>query len=375
MAEAQSSGFNGWGTNFGFSQSFSTDLEELQFLSGLPAVAKAIANPLFNKFILAGVLQGGVGNNPNFSLFGGGVSTDGLLLNTQASVTIKLNDPDDPDSDFAALGGKTPGFSVTSTLAQLFTFSETAPYPIQVETGSVSATLGVKLPIYIPGAEAFPISVDFIGSAGIAFQWQFSPIDPAVYDTPLALVIEPSPDTSSVLGVAILIPPVGALAAIGLAAFSNIAEVIELAVGGIDSNDKLINLDSLLLGIFGSAGLEAALKIPFVLTLSASGQLFLAGTLGETEGNFTGDGTIGFPLSVTAKFLGFLGGTFGIFPSWTFGPTGDGSQDILAQAVLTGDNNFDGAVVDGSLLIIEMPDGINTTTLPDPSQFQVIVNI
>ncbi|WLT37726.1 hypothetical protein NON20_18610 [Synechocystis sp. B12] len=183
QAEAQSA-FQGFGANWSVSQTFDTNLSNLQFLKGMPVVPQFLLEPIFKKFNLSGTLLGSSGNNPNLSFFGGGVSTEGLLLN--ASMTIQFNQDDSEDGENSNDGTSgsagsslnpaenttnltyKPETSISVIAATLYTFG-TSPkqgsssYPLNVETGSLGLTLGFTFPLPIEGT---PFVFDLLGSAG-----------------------------------------------------------------------------------------------------------------------------------------------------------------------------------------------------------------
>ncbi|WLT37725.1 hypothetical protein NON20_18605 [Synechocystis sp. B12] len=147
---------------------------------------------------------------------------------------------------------------------------------------------------------------------------------------------------NSVLTTLIGIPPVGALAAVGLAVISDITEVVELIFSKVDPNsNEAIELESLLFSIPIATGIDGGIKIPYVFEALAGIQASLVGTVGGTrsadngEFQYDRDLSLGFPMNITIKVLGFLGGTIGLYPYWTWGDDPSSSDPAtLNQASL-----------------------------------------
>ncbi|MBR8830796.1 MAG: FG-GAP repeat protein [Chlorogloea purpurea SAG 13.99] len=364
---AASSSFNGWGTNWSISQSFDTDMSDVVSAfkgdddddDNVPAL---LLKPIFNKIIISGSLQASEGNNPNFSLFGGGVDTSGLQLNAAAGITYNTS------LRYRRLLQSAPAFSVTGTAATLYTFANDPAnnYPLTVETGSIGVTLGAKFPIFL---DPPLIAVDALGSAGFTTQWQLSPVNPDQFVAPLKPVLSPTTTSGQVgLGLAIGIPPVGSLAAIGVAVLSDIVEVTDAIIGTVNPDSgQALNLESVLYGIPVSMGVEGTAKIPLLAKATLSGQLFADGTIGEVQDQFDGTITLGFSVNLSVKFLGYLSASVGIFPTWTWG------VEPTTTSVATADVSVTTAGVSGSLLTISFPTGLNTAINPTPAQFTVTV--
>ncbi|WP_228016687.1 SwmB domain-containing protein [Synechocystis sp. LEGE 06083] len=399
QAEAQSA-FQGFGANWSVSQTFDTNLSNLQFLKGMPVVPQFLLEPIFKKFNLSGTLLGSSGNNPNLSFFGGGISTEGLLLNASMAVQLNEADSDDPEdssgSSSASTGGSLnpaqnttnltfkPETSFSFIAATLYTFDQklredSLSYPLTVETGSVGLTAGLTIPLPISGT---PLVVDFLGSIGAGFQWQLSPKDPQTYFSPVSVVLSPMGDgtDASILSTLIGVPPLGALAAVGLAVISDIAEIVELIFSDFDpDSNEALELESLLFSTPVAAGIDGGIKIPVLFEALVGIQVSLVGTAGGTRSANSGafqpnlDISLGLPMNITIKTLGFLGGTVGFYPYWTWGDDLSSSDTTtLNQATfaLPQTSNSPTAIVKGSLLEIQ---GLQTNGTPQATDFQVNV--
>ncbi|QHU99213.1 hypothetical protein BWK47_03125 [Synechocystis sp. CACIAM 05] len=374
-AASSSSSYNGLGLNFNVSQTFDLNLAKavLDKFNNLPGF---FTNTILGNFNLGGTLQGSSGNNPNFSLFGGGVDTSGaLLINSSGFFSYSKEKETSYGNTANPTFSKKPSGSVTGVLASLFSYTDTkGNYTLGTQTGSSSFTAGFSVPIPIPFIKATPFYLSAIGSLGTAIQWQFRPTNPEEYIAPIALGITAigEVNSASTLLIVMGIPPLGAIAGIALAVLSPIEEVIEGIISEFDpDNPQAITPESLLFGLpIASIGLEGGVKIPFIFEIGVAAQFFAAGTIGETEGNFTGSLTVGIPLTATAKAFGYLGGTIGIFPTWTFGPTGTSSATLATPTLASSENT---ASVSGSLLRVSFPEGLDPTVNVDPSQFTVTV--
>jgi hypothetical protein len=381
VKQVNNSSFNGWGFNWNGSQSFDTNL-----LSAFGSFFKTdsqdttnILGKLFDKLNISGTLQASTGNNPEFSLFGGGLAdTSGLLLNAIASIgyQTKLNEKEDADKAYQGTAfkgaGQNIGFNASVVLATFYSFAEQAntdgTYPFKSETGSLSISAGLSVPVIDYG----PLFVNLLGSLGVTFQWQLSPsASDSSYEPPLAPYLLPggSGESTAALVGAISIPPVGALSAIVLALVSDISEIVDSA----DKSEKL-TLDSLLVGIPVAVGLEGGLNIPDLFQATVSGKLFLDGTFGKTNGQSAGTFTLGIPLTATIKAFGFLGGTVEYFPSWTWGLYGSTSSlsNANASPTLPG-TDLAIANVTGSLLTLNFASPLDSDIDLNPDEFSVAV--
>ncbi|BFM40401.1 SwmB domain-containing protein [Synechocystis sp. LKSZ1] len=387
LAETQSSSFQGWGANWTVSQTFDTNLTNLKLFEGMSSVPQSLLTPIFKKFNITGTLLGSSGNNPNLSFFGGGISTEGLLLN--ASMAIQLN-KDEPGSNNTSSGNtgsslnpagnttqlsRKPEISISAIAATLYTFDKSLgednlSYPLTVETGSVGLTVGFTFPLPIEGT---PILFNLLGSAGLGMQWQLSPKDPQTYVSPVGAALSPTGGGSdTVLATLFNVPPLGAFAAIGLAVISDVTEVIELIFSDVDpDSNEAIELESLLFSIPVATGIDGGIKIPYVFEAIAGIQLSLVGTFGGTRAADNGafqydrDFSLGFPMNITIKLLGFLGGTIGIYPYFTWGDD-PSSSDLLALNQASTDSPI--AIVKGPLLEIQ---GLPINGNPTPDDFEV----
>lgn len=393
LAETQSSSFQGWGANWTVSQTFDTNLSNLKLFKGMAGVPEALLTPIFKKFNITGTLLGSSGNNPNLSFFGGGISTEGILLNASMAVQFNEDDQDTNNTSSGTAGSslnpaenttqlsRKPEISLSAIAATLYTFDKSLgednlSYPLTVETGSLGLTVGFTFPIPIEGT---PILFNFLGSAGLGMQWQLSPKDPQTYVSPVGAVLSPTGgDSDAVLAVLFNVPPLGAITAIGLAVISDITEVVELIFTDVDPDgNEAIELESLLFSIPIATGIDGGIKIPYVFEALAGIQASLVGTVGGTRSADNGafqydrDLSLGFPMNITIKFLGFLGGTVGIYPYWTWGDDPSSSASNSDFATLNqASADSPTAIVRGPLLEIQ---GLQTNGTPQATDFQVNV--
>jgi uncharacterized repeat protein (TIGR02059 family) len=382
-AEASSAVSNtvGQGYFWNSSVSFGTNLASLNLFQNPPGASSSILSRIFNNIKISGSLLGTSGNDPELTLFGGGDSTDGLLLNGSVSLgsADKSKDPNDSDNK-----DQNSSLSPSIILSTLYSYTNDPAnnFPLNNITGSLALGLGLNIPIWGYEGEAFKASLDFVGSIGLVFQWQVVPASPGSYTSPIGAYLKSNSGNSgeaATLTAVADVPVTAAAAAIALVIGSSISDAV-------NASQNNLTAESYLLGIPISAGLEGKIEIPFVFELSASAKIFLAGTLGRTNQEKDTSFTLGFPLSATIKLLGFLGGTIEVFPSWTWGtvpsdtpsassPPTTSLANVSPLATLSESSATTSptASVNGSLLSIAFPTALDTQINPAPTEFTVTV--
>ncbi|MBJ7899284.1 MAG: hypothetical protein GC158_05010, partial [Cyanobacteria bacterium RI_101] len=345
--------FQGWGQNWNFSQAWSSNnLYNWGILDGIPFPGvKALLDPFFSKIKIEGILQGSDGFDVGSLL---NDKSGGLLLNVLGEAVTR-------QKKIANL------FKISGGLGTIYNFDNASPdYPLNTETTVLQLTFNAKVPFYEIGGKSINFQLDWIGSVGVLVQAVLSPVDPATYVPPLTPGLNPDGDLESL----ILIPPVGSAAAIAIALGSPIAEII----GGV--NDEL-TLNSFQIGFPLSTGVQAQLNLTSLFQLTGNGQISVVVTFGDPAAGFT----LGFPISLTAKLLGFINIGVGVNPSWTWetNPYGDlassATTNSLALTSSSGEEDTNPtASVQGSLLTLDFSSlgtTLNTASAPSGEEFTV----
>ncbi|BFM40072.1 SwmB domain-containing protein [Synechocystis sp. LKSZ1] len=346
-----------------------------------PKKTKALFNNL--GFNLSGTLQTSLlKSNPEWSLFGGPnnlPSTAGdLLLNAVA--TLGLNTTGDAKSRLSKKGRsdddgplqKDLGLSVT--LATLYTFNQpdsAGKFPLALETGSLGVTVTFTYPLVAPTSGPLGkigFTANLFGNAGISFQWQAAPNDKnPSYEPPLIPVFSSTGDlTTAFLATSIPDP-----LALGVAVIADIADSIALAIDSKKLDDPL-EVESLLLGIPITAGVDTTISIPYLLKLAGSLGVFLDFTINLQDKD--GDTfTLGFPFNLTISTLGGLFSTrWAGFPTFTWNLTPNPeSASFVLPAISTASSPT--ASVDGTLLTINFTTDLASNLNLTPSDFTVTV--
>ncbi|MFN5513346.1 MAG: SwmB domain-containing protein [Cyanobacteriota bacterium] len=307
------------------------------------------------------------GKNPELTLING---VAGPLLNVAASIsyqTTKQGKNGKPNKDFQGGIGSGNYFSASLGFSTLYNYSNTPNsqgyFPLANEKGSLGLSFGVKFPIY----EEPPFFVNFLGSVGVAFQWQLSPSSPDYVPLLSPYLAPNSSGSDAFLAASINIPPLGAVEAIALALLSDITEIIGRA------DDNLV-LDGLDVSIPVSAGLAGGINIPYLFQAILSAQVYLNGKFSFAEQTpATGAFTLGVPIRLTVKALGFLGGTLEYFPEWKWSWDLSTTGEISGALLNDGFSAASDASVQGSLITFNLDDPLTTSLNVDPNDFEVTV--
>ncbi|QHV01360.1 SwmB domain-containing protein [Synechocystis sp. CACIAM 05] len=348
---SSSPAFQGWGQNWNFSQAWSSNnLYNWGILDGIPLPGvKDLLNPFFSKIKIEGILQGSSGFSPG-----------GLTLEAFGQAITR-------EKKIANL------FKISGGLGTTYNFSNQSPnYPLNTETTLLQLTFNANVPFLTYGDPKNKGGINFelswIGSVGVLVQADLSPNNPATYIPPLTPGLNPDGDLESL----ILIPPIGSAAAIAIALGAPIAEII----GG--TNDQL-NLNSFQIGFPLSAGVQAQLNLTSLFQLTGDGEISVLVAFGDPAASFT----LGFPISLTAKLLGFINIGLGINPSWTWetNPYGSSASTATANSFALASSSSGGddtttptASVQGSLLTLDFSNlgtTLNTNSVPSGSEFTV----
>ncbi|MBJ7899383.1 MAG: hypothetical protein GC158_05575 [Cyanobacteria bacterium RI_101] len=361
--------FQGSGFNWNASQYFDTNLLEFNLLNQSPDQPNGYLGNLFKRINIAGSLQAASGGkNPELTLING---VQGPLLNVAASIsyqTAKQGKNGKPNKDFQGGIGSGNYFSASLGFSTLYNYSNTPNsegyFPFANEKGSLGLSFGLKLPLYTEP----PFFVDFLGSAGVAFQWQLSPNPNKSYVPPLSPYLAPnSSGSDAILAASIAIPPVGAVEAIALALLSDITEIIGRA------DDNLV-LDGLDVSIPIRAGLAGGISIPYLFQAILSAQVYLNGKFTFAEQTpATGAFTLGVPIRLTVKTLGFLGGTLEYFPEWKWSWDLSTAGEISGALLNDGFSAASDASVQGSLITLNLEEPLIAPFNLDPNDFEVTV--
>ncbi|WP_228014966.1 hypothetical protein [Synechocystis salina] len=326
-------------------------------------------------------LQGSSGDNPTWSLFGGGVSTDGkLLLNAIASIAINGSRKDEgggnfPKNKFQNRTQKSQQntFEISLALSSLFSYvnkqGSDKSFPLSLETGALALTAGLQIPLFGTEKSIFRdiplLSINAFGNIGFAVQWQLKPNSPnyspllGPYLSDKGLVV------SDVLADVPEFSPF-------IAASSLLSDLI--AAIEVDENKSPVSLESLLFAVNFTAGVDFALAIPFVLQGNGSLGLFFDGTFkAKGESDFPPDTfTLGLPLSLKVELLaGLISAKFSLFPTWTWPESS--SQSLTLNPSLTSSASATEPSVQGSLLTIPFSTPLSPDLTLNPEDFTVQV--
>ncbi|MBD2651916.1 FG-GAP repeat protein [Synechocystis sp. FACHB-383] len=371
--------FNGQGLNWNASSGFSDSL--LKFIiakSENAKVKKAVENG-FGGVSVNIALQGSSGDNPTWSLFGGGVSTDGkLLLNAVAAVSFaKATKKKTSLQQKKTTEAQNNEFDFSIVLSSLYSFGNTqgssGQYPLELETGGFALSFGFTFPIV--GANFGENKINLFNlnafiDAGIALQWQLKPKDPDTYRNILFPFIDSNSNEKGLLiadSFGTAIPGFSQVVALE-AILSNLISAFE----SIDDNGPL-SLESLLIGIPIEGGVELIVDIPFIFKLTGSVGIFLDGTfLIKGSSDFPKDTfTLGLPYSLEVQALGFLNAKISGFPTWTWPESS--SQSLTINPLLTLSASETEPTVQGSLLTIPFATPLSPNLSLNPEDFTVQV--
>ncbi|MBD2655266.1 FG-GAP repeat protein [Synechocystis sp. FACHB-383] len=371
--------YQGSGFNWNASNEFNINALSFLLAKKLGKEADQVLKQMFGPMILSISLQGSAGNNPEWSLFGGGDATNGrLLLNALATIGRKQR-RDIGDNNWRRQGrgalseGSQDGFDLSFTLSSLYSYgnsngSSGGKSPLYVETGGALASFASSIPLFgfntIKGSP-FNFNFGLFFNAGVALQWQVTPKDPSTYSPLLAPYLDLSGNTDRLLivdGFSDAVPGFSELTA-GLALLSN----LEAAFASIDKNSD-VELESLLLGIPVTLGFEGTLEIPYVLKIFGSIGFFADGTFTLKKGGPSSI-TVGMPVNLTVSILGLISGRVATFitATETWPESSENSQTNLQLAT----NGV--ASVDGSLLTINLSQSLDPNTNLIPTEFTVTV--
>ncbi|MBD2651900.1 hypothetical protein H6G45_00030, partial [Synechocystis sp. FACHB-383] len=369
--------FQGIGFNWNTSSNLIANLSKfLLTKSPDPTAAKSLG--FLDSIVINIALQGSSGDNPNWQLFGGGVSTDGkLLLNAIASIAINGSRKNKEGNNKFKFQNRTQDsqqntFEISVTLSSLFSYANKQgsdkSFPLSLETGGLGLTAGLQIPLFGTATSFRDIplfSINAFGNIGFAVQWQLKPNSPnyspllGPYLSDKGLVV------SDVLADVPEFSPF-------IAASSLLSDLI--AVIEADENKSPVSLESLLFAVNFTAGLDFALAIPFVLQINGSVGLFFDGTFkAKGESDFPPDTfTLGIPISAKVELLaGLISAKFSIFPTWTWPESS--SQSLTLNPSLTSSASETEPSVQGSLLTIPFSTPLSPDLTLNPEDFTVQV--
>ncbi|WP_330203710.1 Calx-beta domain-containing protein [Cyanobacterium sp. DS4] len=378
------SAFNGQELNWEASSNFSPSALEFIFSKGTKDKVRKTLKNAFGGLSLDISLQGSSGNNPNWSLFGGGVSTDGkLLLNAVASLSYaKASDKKTPlqrqVKTRITTNNQTNAVNFSVTLSSLYTYGNkkksTGKFPLVLETGSLGLSFAFTFPI-VGGVELSEFDTNLFSlnaflNAGITLQWQLNPKDPNTYQSILFPYINDNDSTAALLvgDSFATLPGFSQFAAIN----ALLADII-VAFESIDNQGPL-SLESLLIAIPIQGGVELNVDIPFVFKLKGSVGVFLDGTflLKGTSDSPKDTFTLGLPYSLAVQVLGLINAKIGGFPTWTWPESSSESLTSNNSAeVLSATGTL--PTVEGSLLTIPFSTSLNPDLNLNPEEFTVQV--
>ncbi|MBE9174181.1 hypothetical protein IQ225_00410, partial [Synechocystis salina LEGE 06155] len=357
--------FQGSGFNWNGSQYFDTNLLEFNLLNQSPSQPNGYLGNLFKSINIAGSLQAASGGkNPELTLING---ANGPLLNVAASVSYQNTNAQ--GKDFQGNFGPSNYFSASANFSTLYNYASTPNsdgyYPLANQKGTMGVSFGLKIPLY----QEPPFFINFLGSAGASFQWQLSPSSSS-YTPLLSPYLAPnSSGSDAILTASIGVPPAGAVEAIALALLSDITEIIRRSDGDL-------KLDGLDVSIPVAAGLAGGINIPLLFQAILSGQVYVNGKFSFAQSTpDQGALTLGLPVRLTVKTLGFLGGTLEYFPewkwTWNLASSSSSAPALLSANPLTSSTTT--ANVQGSLLTITFPNALANNLALNPDDFTVTV--
>ncbi|MBE9193820.1 FG-GAP repeat protein [Synechocystis sp. LEGE 06083] len=378
--------YQGLGANWNASSDFNLNGLSLLIAKKLGEQPDKVLERIFGPLILSISLQGSSGQNPEWSLFGGGESTDGrLLLNALATLGRKqrrnIGNSDDSNrfdrwrrQGRGALGESAQdGFDVSFTLSSLYSYGNSnansdGKFPLYLETGGALASLAGSIPLFgFDNILNVGLSANFglFFNAGVALQWQVAPKDPASYFPVLAPYLDLSGNTDRlfITDSFSFVPGFSQDTAI-LALLSN----LEAAFASIDQNSS-VELESLLVGIPVTLGFEGSIEIPYIFKLFGSIGFFVDGTF-TIKGDTPSSITIGAPYNINVNLLGIISARYAGFPTWTQTFPSSSSQDNQTNTA-TETNNI--ASVDGFLLTINLAQSLDPNLNLNPTDFTVTV--
>jgi uncharacterized repeat protein (TIGR02059 family) len=375
---------NGLGLNWNASSDFNLNGLSLLIAKDLGEQPEKVLERIFGPLILSVSLQGSSGNNPEWSLFGGGEASNGrLLLNALATVGKKkrrdiTNNEDSNRFDKwrrqgrGALGeGSQDGLDLSFTLSSLYSYGNSnanpdGKFPLYLETGGAFASLAGSIPLFgFDNILNLGLNANFglFFNAGVALQWQVAPKNPGAYFPLLAPYLDLSGNTDRLLitdGFSVT-PGFSQTTAV-LALLSN----LEAAFASIDPNSS-VELESLLVGVPVTLGFEGSIEIPFIFKLFGSIGFFADGTF-TIKGDTPSSITIGAPFNLNVSLLGFISAKIAGFPTWT--RTFPSSPSQNSQSGLEANNT---ASVDGFLLTINLAQSLEPNLSLNPADFTVTV--
>ncbi|WP_223342174.1 SwmB domain-containing protein [Synechocystis sp. PCC 7339] len=371
--------FQGQGLNWNASSGFSDSL--LKFIiakSENAKVKKAVENG-FSGVSINIALQGSSGDNPTWSLFGGGVSTDGkLLLNAVAAVSFaKATKKKTSLQQKKTTEAQNNEFDFSIVFSSLYSFGNTqgssGQYPLELETGGFALSFGFTFPIV--GANFGKDKINLFNlnaflDAGVALQWQLKPKDPDTYRNILFPFIDSNSNEKGLLiadSFGTAVPGFSQVVALE-AILSNLISAFE----SIDDKGPL-SLESLLIAIPIEGGVEVIVDIPFIFKLTGSVGIFLDGTfLIKGSSDFPKDTfTLGLPYSLEVQALGLLNAKISGFPTWTWPESS--SQTLTINPSLTPSASETEPSVQGSLLTIPFATPLSPDLSLNPEDFTVQV--
>ncbi|AIE73895.1 MULTISPECIES: SwmB domain-containing protein [unclassified Synechocystis] len=379
--------YQGLGQNWNASSDFNLNGLSLILAKKLGQQPDKVLETIFGPLILSVSLQGSSGNNPEWSLFGGGEATNGrLLLNALATIGRKQrrnigNNEDSNRFDKWRRQGRgalskdsKDGFDLSFTLSSLYSYGNSngnsaGKLPLYVETGGALASFAASIPLFgFDDILDLGLNANFglFFNAGVALQWQVEPKDPNTYSPLLAPYLDLSGNTDRLLVTdSLSLLPGFSQSTAALALISN----LEAAFASINQNSS-VELESLLLGIPVTLGFEGSIEVPYIFKLFGSIGFFADGTF-TLKGDTPSSVTVGAPYNINVNLLGFLSARYAGFPTWTqvfptFLPI-ENPQTNLSSAVDSV------ASVDGFLLTINLSQSLAPNTNLTPTEFTVTV--
>ncbi|MBE9174184.1 FG-GAP repeat protein [Synechocystis salina LEGE 06155] len=371
--------FVGQGLNWNASNNFSPSALVFLFSkSASEKVQKALKNA-FGGLSLNISLQGSSGDNPTWSLFGGGVSTDGkLLLNAVAALSFaKATEKKTTFQKEKTTEAQTNEFDFSIVLSSLYSFGNTqassGQYPLELETGSLNLSFGFTFPIAgtnFGESKTNLFNFNAFIDAGIALQWQLKPKDSDTYRNILFPFIDVNSSEKGLLiadSFGTAIPGFSQVVAVE-ALLSNL-----ISAGTLNRDNNPLSLESLLIAIPIEGGVELIVDFPFYFKLTGSVGVFLDGTfLVKGSSDFPKDTfTLGLPYSLEVQLLGLLNAKIGGFPTWTWPESS--SQTLTANPSLTPSASETKPSVQGALLTIPFATPLNQNLSLNPEDFTVQV--